>query len=123
MRRSKYVGFVAIGVGAVIIIGAAILPVSPSTQRLGPFKVDVRNDNCGPAGLAALRDRNEECGSAAKQRLLASTALGMVVVAVGMALFAGGDEPHRSRILVGPVTVKRRRWALRNPGSRRYTPG
>lgn len=122
MRTSKYIGFLAIGVGAMIIVGAAILPVSPLPQRYGPFKVDIGGDTCGPAGVVVAREANDVCRLAARKRLLSTTAVGLVVVAVGMALFAGGDEPHGSRVVVRTRRV-RRRSASRSPGSRRYTPG
>ena len=122
MRTSKYVGYAAIGIGLIIIVGAALLPVSPATERLGPFRIDIRNDTCGPAGLIAVRKPNEVCGMAARRRLLATSAIGMMFIAVGMAFYAGGDDPHRSRIQVQSPRVKRRS-ALRSPGSRRYRPG
>lgn len=139
LRTSKYVGFLAMGLGTLLVVGAAILPVSPATQRLGPFRVDIRSgdDNCGPAGTVAFRTENSDCRTAARKRLLATTAIGMLMVAMGMALFAGEDEPHGSRIVVprrdrgagrsGGVSrmgrVSRRLPLSRSPGSRRYTPG
>ena len=126
MRISKYVGFLAIGLGALLVVGAAVLPVSPSTQRLGPFRVDIRGDNCGPAGVAAVEKAGTDCGTAARKRLLAASAVGMLTVAFGMALFAGGDGTDHSRIGVPARRVRRRpsvRSLVRSPGSRRCTPG
>ena len=122
MRTSKYVGFLAIGLGILFIVAAAVLPVSSTSQPFDPFRIGVRGDNCGPAGYVAVRKAETECGLAARKRLLATSAMGLVVVAVGMALFAGGDEPHRSRIDV-PTRRVRRRVPPRSPGSRRYKPG
>ena len=118
MRRSKSVGFSAICLGMVLMIGAALLPVSPATQRYGPFLVNVRGDNCGPAGYVAFRDTNSVCRTAAHHRLLTTTGVGLLVLALGMALFAGGDERRRSMIVVGSPVV-RRRSALRGPGGHR----
>ena len=122
MRRSKAIGFLLISFGLLAMIGAAVLPVSPATQRFGPFKVDIRGDNCGPAGWVLYEEGNEVCKEAARKRLVSTAVAGILVIALGMALFAGGDEPHGSRIQMGPPKVSRRS-ALRNPGSRRYRPG
>ena len=123
MRTSKYVGFLAIGLGALLMVGAAILPVSPATQRLGPFRVDIRQeDNCGPALTVAARDAATDCRTAARKRLLATSGVGLLIVALGMALFVGEELPHRSRVDV-PTPRLRRRVLLRSPGSRRYRPG
>ena len=122
MRTSKYIGIVGIGLGVLIVIGAAVLPVSPASQRVGPFRIAVRGDNCGPAGYVAVRKADTECGAAARHRLFLTAAVGLLVVAVGMAFFAGGDEQHHSR-----VEVPARRLSRRSPagsrGSRRYRPG
>ncbi len=122
MRTSKYVGFLAIGMGALLVVGAAVLPVSPATQRFGPFRVDIRGDNCGPAGVVAVSKPDTECGLAARKRLLSTSAVGLLVVAFGMALFAGGDGSDHSRIEARSPRV-RRRSLTRSPGSRRYRPG
>ncbi len=123
MRTSKYVGFLAIALGARLMVGAAILPVSPATQRLGPFNVDLReDDNCGPAGMVAVRDEHTDCRAAARKRLLTTSGIGLLMVALGMALFAGEEQPHRSRVEV-PTPRFRTRRPLRSPGSRRYRPG
>ena len=122
LRTSKYVGFLAIGLGTLLIVGAAILPVSPASQRLGPFRIQVRGDNCGPAGLVAVRPANTECRLAARKRVLVTTAFGLLAIAAGTALFAGGDDPHGSRIQV-PTRRVRRQSAVRSRGSRRYRPG
>jgi hypothetical protein len=122
LRTSKYVGFLGISLGILIIVGAAILPVSPASQRLGPFRIDVRGDNCGPAGLVAQREADSECRLAARKRLLVTTSFGLLIVAAGMALFVGGDDRRGSRVEVGTRRVSRQS-TLRNPGSRRYKPG
>jgi|GEM_PF-7027853 hypothetical protein len=122
LRRSKYVGFLAIGIGAMIMVGAAILPVSPATQRYGPFRVDIRGDNCGPAGVVVTREANDECRAAARKRLLSTTPIALLIIALGMALFAGGDDSNHSRVVVRTAPVKRRS-GFRSPGSRRYKPG
>ena len=121
MRTSKYVGFLAIGLGALLVVGAAVLPVSPVTERFGPFRIDIGGENCGPAVMVVGHAHNADCVLAARHRLLSTTAVGLLAVAFGMALFAGGDGGH-SRVAVPTRRVKRRRPA-RNPGSRRYTPG
>ncbi len=126
LRTSKYVGFLTIGLGALIVVGAAILPVSPATERFGPFRVDIRGDNCGPAGVVAVQEAGTECGTAARKRLLSTSAVGLLTVALGMALFAGGDGTDHSRIDVRNRRVRRRsslRSLVRSPGSRRYKPG
>lgn len=122
MRRSKHVGFAAICLGILLIVAPAVLPVSPATQRLGPFRVDVRGDACGPAAYVAFRHEDSVCKDAAQRRLLTTTGVGLVMAAFGMALYAGGDDPRGSRIQVGPPRVSRRS-ALRSPDSRRYRPG
>jgi hypothetical protein len=123
LRRSKYIGFFGIGLGIVLIVGAAVMPISPATQKFGPFRIDVRGDNnCGPAGYVAVRKADTECGQAARKRILAASAVGLLVVAAGMALFAGPDDLHGSRVRVASRRVKRRS-VLRSLSSRRYKPG
>lgn len=122
LRKSKYVGFLAIAFGFLLVVVAAVLPVSPANQRFGPFRVDVRGDNCGPAAVVASGDANGVCKSAAQKRLVVASGVGLLVVAFGMALFAGGDDPHGSRIVVGTQRPKRR-WLSHSPGNRRYKPG
>ncbi len=126
LRTSKYVGFFAIALGALLVVGAAVLPVSPATERFGPFRIDIRGDNCGPAGVVVVRKSNPECETAARKRLLSTSAIGLLTVAVGMAMFAGGDGTDHSRIAVPARRVRRRsslRSPVRSPGSRRYKPG
>lgn len=122
MRKTKAIGFLLISLGILGIVGAAILPVSPATQRLGPFRVDIRGDNCGPAGYVVYEKGSQICKEAAQKRLVAVSVVGLLVVALGMAMFAGGDEPHGSRVRMGPPKVSRRA-ARRNRGSTRYMPG
>lgn len=122
MRKSKNVGFAIICLGIVLMVGAAVLPVSPATQRFGPFRIDVRGDNCGPAGYVAFRDTNAACQQDAQRRLLVTTGIGVLVVALGMAVFAGGDEPTGSRI-TAPSRRVTRRAMVRSRGNRRYRPG
>jgi hypothetical protein len=122
LRRTKYVGFLVMALGIILMVGAAVLPVSPASERFGPFRVDFRGDTCGPAGYVAFRDTNPECRSAADRRLLSTTGVGLVALALGMALFAGPDQRRGSMVVVGAPRVSRRS-ALRSPGSRRYKPG
>jgi hypothetical protein len=123
LRTSKPIGFVLISLGILAFVGAAVLPVSPATQRFGPFRVDIRGDNCGPAAYVLYDNQaNSVCEEAAQRRLLATGAVGLLVVAFGMALFAGGDAPRGSRIQLGPPAVSRRE-ARRSRGNRRYRPG
>lgn len=108
--------------GILALVGAAVLPVSPATQRLGPFRVDIRGDTCGPAAYVLYDDANPTCKEAAQRRLLVTGGVSLVVVAFGMALFAGGDAPHGSRVVVGAPKSSRRQRPRRR-GSRRFTPG
>ena len=130
LRTSKYVGFFAMGVGALLVVGAAVLPVSPATERFGPFRIDVRGESCGPAGVVAVDKGGTDCGTAARKRLLSTSAIGLLTRAFGMALFAGGDGSDHSRIGVPARRLRRRpsvrssaRSPVRSPGSRRYRPG
>ncbi len=122
MRKSKAIGFLLISFGILAIIAAGVLPVSPATQRLGPFRVDIRGDNCGPAGYVLYEKGSSICKEAAQKRLVGVSVAGLLVVALGMAMFAGGDDPHGSRVLLGPPKVSRRE-ARRSRGNRRYMPG
>jgi hypothetical protein len=122
LRRGKYAGFLVLSLGALLIIGAAVLPVGPATQRLEPFHVDLGRDNCGPALYVAFHRPGTDCGTAAARRLEASTPIGLLVLALGMAMFAGGDEGRGSRVQVGSPR-SRRRPRGRAPGRGRYLPG
>jgi hypothetical protein len=108
--------------GALLAIGAAVLPVGAATERLGPFRVDVGADNCGPAGYVAFHRPDTDCGHAAVRRLRATTPVGLLLVALGMALFAGGDTARGSRIDV-PTPRSRRGPPASDPGRRRPTTG
>lgn len=119
MRVSKYVGFLVIALGLILIVGAAVLPVSPATERFGPFRFDLRGDTCGPAGYVATRDNaNDVCRSAAHRRLVPTTGVGLLIVALGMALFAGPEERRGSMVEV-PTRRVTGRPVYRSPGSRR----
>jgi hypothetical protein len=122
LRRSKAIGFLFICFGILAVVGAAVLPVSPASQRLGPFRVDIRGDNCGPAGVVLYEKGSTICKEAAQKRLLAVSVAAVLVVGLGMAMFAGGDAPHGSRVQVGPQKLSRRE-ARRSRGSTRYMPG
>lgn len=123
-------GFLAVCLGLLFIVAAAVLPVSPNAERLGPFKVNLAGENCGPAGWVAFHTPDTECGRAAYRRMLATTPIGLLIVALGMALFAGGDERRGSRVDVGSRRVspagrvsRGGRVRARSRGSRRYMPG
>ncbi len=119
LRRSKQVGYAVICLGLLLIVGAAVLPVSQATQRLGPFRVNLRDDSCGPAVEVAFSEANTDCGTAAAKRLVPTTGIGLMIVVLGMALFAGGDAPHGTRIDVPSPRLRRggaRRPARRPPG-------
>lgn len=105
-----------------MIVGAAVLPVGPATERFRPFRVDFSSNSCGPAVYVAFHRSNTDCGTAATKRLQASTPIGLLVLALGMAMFAGDAERHHSRVVVGNGAV-RRRGRRRSPGNRRYMPG
>jgi hypothetical protein len=122
LRRGKYAGFLVLSLGALLIIGAAVMPVGPATERLGPFHVDFSSDNCGPAVYVAFHRPDTECGTAAAKRLEASTPIGLLVLALGMAMFAGGDEGRGSRVQVASPRGRRRPRG-RTPGRGRYLPG
>jgi len=118
LRRSKYVGFLVISVGIILMVGAAVLPVGPASERFGPFQIDIRGDSCGPAGYVVYRGGNEFCESAATRRLLTTTGISLLVVALGMALYAGPSERGGSMVVVKPL-ARARRASLRSPGGRR----
>ncbi len=122
LRASKYVGFLAIGLGILLMVGAAVLPVSPATERFGPFRINLGGGTCGPAGYVAFRDASDICKQAAHRRLLSTAGIGLLAVALGMALFTGGDHRRGSMVVVPTVRAKRRP-VFRSPGSRRYKPG
>lgn len=104
-----------------MFIGAAVMPVSPATEGFGPYRIDVGNNDCGPAiGVVVGHTANSDCRIAAHKRLLAAGASGLVVVALGMALYAGPEERRGTRVRVGTPRV--RRSILRSRDSRRYTP-
>jgi hypothetical protein len=121
LRRGKYAGFLVLSLGALLIIGAAVMPVGQATERLGPFRLDFASDNCGPAVYVAFHRPDTDCGTAAAKRLEASTPIGLLVLALGMAMFAGGDEGRGSRVQVAG-SRGRRRPGGRTPGRGRYMP-
>ncbi|HEX3621848.1 MAG TPA: hypothetical protein VHT97_05990 [Acidimicrobiales bacterium] len=122
MRRTKYVGFLTMCLGALLMVGAAVMPVGPATQRLEPFHVPFSGENCGPAGYVAFHRPNTDCGTAAAKRLEVSTPIGLLVLALGMAMFAGGDERRGSRIDVASPRLTRQARA-HSRGRKRYIPG
>lgn len=96
VRSSRYVGFVVLVLGCMLMVGAAALPVSVARSD-GRAGVVFRADGCGPAGYAAIRHAESNCRVTAQQRLLVTTTAGLLFVVVGLVLFAGGD-PRRSRV-------------------------
>ena len=110
-----YVAVLAIGLGLLLVVGAAVLPVSATTERFGPFRVDLGTDNCGSAVYVTFHRPGTDCGRAGERRLLSTTPIGLLLVALGMAVCAGGDTPRRSRIDV-PTPRARRRPPARHTG-------
>lgn len=115
VRTSKYAGFVAMVLGALLMAGAAAMPVSVGRSESGPG-VTFRADGCGPAVYAAVRLSESDCQRTARRRLMATTTVGLLVMALGMVLFAGGDS-RRSAVAV-PTLVTRRRRAARRSSAR-----
>lgn len=121
MKTSRYIGFLAMVLGALVMASAAALPVS--ADRAGTEVVDVRFriDGCGPAISAFVRDSQPNCQEPAQRRLAVTTAGGVALMILGLVLFAGGDG-RGSRIAAPTASVSRRpRDGSR--GNRRYTPG
>jgi hypothetical protein len=109
--------------GVLMMVGAAVMPIGPSAQRFAPYRPDFSNANCGPAGYVAFHVPNTDCGAAAAKRLEASTPIGVLVLALGMAMFAGNTEARGSRVVVGTSARPTGRVRGRSRGSKRYMPG
>jgi len=107
MRTSKYVGFLTMLLGALLIACAAALPVSVDRGDPGVIGVRFRVDGCGPAVYAAVRASDSQCQRTARRRLAVTTTIGLLMMAVGLVMFAGGDSGSRSRVDV-PSPVMRR---------------
>lgn len=119
MRTSKYVGFLAMAIGALLMAGAAVLPVSVDRGGDGVLPFRFRVDGCGPAMYAAVRDSDSQCQRTAQRRLLVAATIGLLMAAVGLVMFAGGDD-RGSRVA---APTGRRRGSARGPGRRRGAPG
>lgn len=104
-----------------LLVGAAVMPVGPGTQRLQPFRVDFNVGNCGPAGYVAFHRPGTDCGTAAAKRLEAAAPVGLLVLALGMVLFSGSAERRGSRVAMGDPRV-RARSRSRSPRGRRSMP-
>jgi len=117
VRTNKYVGFVAMVLGALLAVGAAAMPVSVGRSDSGAGVV-FRADGCGPAVYAAIRHSESDCQRSARRRLLVTTTVGLLLAALGLVLFAGGDS-RRSAVVV-PTLVRRRRRAARRSSTARF---
>ncbi len=108
LRTSKYVGFLAMLLGALLIACAAALPVSVDRGDPGVLQVRFRVDGCGPAVYAAVRESDSQCQQTARRRLEVTTTAGLLMMVVGLVMFAGGD-PGRSRVDVATGPPRRSR--------------
>ncbi len=96
MRTTKLLGLLLVGLSLVLIVLPAALPATIVYE--GGLEFQARNDGCGAAILAALDHENEPCGRGARQRLLLTTAGGIVMLVAGVVLATGSDTPYRSRV-------------------------
>jgi len=97
--------------GALLIACAAALPVSVDHGDPGVAQVRFRVDGCGPAVYAAVHRSESQCRYTARRRLELTTTAGLLMMVVGLVMFAGG-EPSRSRVDVanGPPRRSRARY-------------
>jgi hypothetical protein len=99
LRTTKYVGFLAMVLGVLLMACAAALPVSVDRGDPGVAGVRFEVDGCGPALHAALRASESQCQQTARHRLAVTTTVGLLMVVGGLVMFAGGDD-GRSRVEV-----------------------
>jgi len=103
MKASRYVGFMAMVVGVLLVACGAVLPLR--LDRGGGVGVRFRIDGCGPAVYAAVHHTESDCQRMARRRLAGTTAMGLVLGAVGLVMYAGGDS-RRSRVEVAHRGVR-----------------
>ncbi|MDQ2826604.1 MAG: hypothetical protein M3Y04_06565 [Actinomycetota bacterium] len=87
---------------------AAALPVSVDRGDPGILGVHFRVDGCGPAVYAAVREADSQCQQTARRRLEVTTTAGLLMVVVGLVMFAG-DDPGGSRVEVATGAARRPR--------------
>jgi hypothetical protein len=96
MRTTKLLGLLLVGLGLILIVLPAALPATVVYR--GGLDFQAREDGCGAAVLAAFEHPNEPCGYGARQRLLLTTAGGVVVLAAGVVLANDSSDGYRSRV-------------------------
>ena len=121
VRTSRYFGFLAMVLGALVIGCAAALPVTADLAGTEVVDARFRIDGCGPAISAFVRDSQPDCQAPAKRRLAVTTTGGVVAMLVGLVMLAGGDR--RGSRIAAPAGGISRRPPGGSRGSKRYMPG
>ena len=96
MRTTKLLGLLLVGLSLILIVLPAALPATVVHQ--GGLDFQAREDGCGAAIVAALERPDEPCGHASRQRLLLTTAGGIVLLVAGVVLASESDDRYRSRV-------------------------
>jgi len=98
VKASRYVGFLAMVVGILVVAGGAVLPLRLDRGDPG-VGLRFRMDGCGPAIYAAVHHSESDCQRVARRRVAGTTTVGLLLAAVGLVMYAGGDS-RRSRVEV-----------------------
>jgi hypothetical protein len=96
MRTTKLLGLLLVGLSLILIVLPAALPATVVHE--GGLNFQARNDGCGAAIVAALERQDEPCGYGARQRLLLTTAGGIVLLVAGVVLASDPNTHYRSRV-------------------------
>ena len=93
---TKLLGLLLVGLGLILIVLPAALPATVVHQ--GGLEFQAREDGCGAAIVAAYEHADLPCGQSARERLLLTTAGGVVVLVAGIVLANEPDGRYRSRV-------------------------
>ena len=96
MRLTKLLGLLLVGLGLIVLVLPAALPATVTYE--GGLEFQAHTDGCGAAAIAAIDHGDERCGQTARQRLLLTTAGGIVLVAAGVVLASDPNTQYRSRV-------------------------
>ena len=122
MNKSKHLGFLAVGLGVLIAVSAAVLPVATGPQAKAPLYFVRGGGDCGPAAWAAMRPAQGQCRDEARHRLAVTTSAGLALILVGVTLLVGADDGPGSSVVVTRWRLVRSRRRRRGR-SRRHQGG
>lgn len=98
MKLAKSIGVISLAFGVIVLVVPAVLPATIVREGSGILEFETRPDGCGSAVYAAFEHKDRSCGQAARQRLVWTTTIGLLLIVVGVYLTTGSENASRSRL-------------------------